>query len=502
MIDLDAVNASMDDMQDIQREQEVQSLLEQSEKFYFNFVPRPDDPANFDEQDSFINEDLQGVGLHIGGNGSGTTEAACCKLSRLLLHKQAPPRRDTPFWVIGESYDQVINAIWNEKLFGHGHIPSCEIDWERVTWYDRKRGLPLTVPLKPWPMSQGGHPNKNWTIEFKSYVQGRAQMQARSIGGFMFSEQFPWDILTEVLRGCREYAFKGAKFCEFTPINPDLSMEIKEMMRKDDLPKNWKIYRANTVKNMEAGHVRPEWLEEFKGMISEEMIATRMTGAFPVFEGLIYPTFSTAFHCVSNLKIPPNCTHRRSIDWGASVEHPFVTLFGCRDGSGRWYIYDEYFSRAQVTSEEHLENIMLWREWPKMNPSFGTTYADPSRPDLLRTFGQKLKSVSPAKNAVYEGIECVRTLLKPGIDGKPMIMIDRERCPELVRTLQLYRWLQSSGRGMNPQSAKPAPRKMDDDPCDALRYLLYSEFQNSFGGFGSMSIRREVPDHLLARSRR
>lgn len=502
MIDIASIDASMNDLKNVQREQELQTLMEQSEDFYFNFTPRPDDPARFDEQDSFINEDLDGVAFHIGGNGSGTTEASCCKLARLVLHKQAPPRRDTPFWVIGESYDQVINAVWNEKLFDHGHIPSCEVDWERVTWYDRKRGLPLTVPLKPWPMAAGGHPRKNWTIEFKSYVQGRAQMQARSIGGFMFSEQFPWDILTEVMRGCREYAFSGAKFCEFTPINPDLSLEIKEMMRRGTLPEGWKVYRANTVKNMEAGHVRDVWLKDFQGMISDEMMDTRMTGAFPIFEGSIYPTFSTSYHCVSNIKIPPNCHHRRSIDWGASAEHPFVCLFACRDGSGNWYIYDEYFSKDQVTNAEHLENIVNHREWPDQNPNFGTTYADPSRPDLLRTFGSRLKAVSPARNSVYEGIECVRTFLKPGIDGKPKMLIDRERCPQLVRTLQLYRWLQSSTQGLNPQSAKPAPRKMDDDPCDALRYLLYSEHQNSMAGLGGMSIQREVPRHMLARSRR
>ena len=175
---------------------------------------RPDDAANFDQQYSFINNQDEGVAWHIGGNGSGTTEASMNKVAKFVLQRQPPPRKDTPFWIIGNSYEQVIESCWKEKLHGHGHIPDCEIQWDKVTWYDRKRGLPASVPLKPWP----GRTNKrNWQIEFKSCGQGREQMQARAIGGFCFVEQFPYAILEEVVRGMREYNFAGSKlfFFEF-----------------------------------------------------------------------------------------------------------------------------------------------------------------------------------------------------------------------------------------------------------------------------------------------
>lgn len=115
---------------------------------------------------------------------------------------------------------------------------------------------------------------------------------ADSIGGFMFSEQFPWGLLEEVLRGCREYNFHGAKICEFTPVDPMLSSQLEEMIDQDKLPPGWQVFRANTEVAMEAGHVSAEWYQEFFGLISDEMADVRKIGAFGSYRGRVYPTFS------------------------------------------------------------------------------------------------------------------------------------------------------------------------------------------------------------------
>ena len=191
----------------------------QFEQAYFWWQPRPDQHDRYDQQASFYNSKTKGVSFLVGGNGAGTTETAMAKLAKFLLEDQPPPRADTPFWVLGTSYEQVIKTCWKEKLSGHGHIPRTEIDYERISWYDKARAMPGSVPLLPWP----DRPGRNWVIEFKSYDQGRGQMQAEAIGGFCFCEQFPWELLEEVVRGCREYNFPGSKFCEFTPVDPYLS---------------------------------------------------------------------------------------------------------------------------------------------------------------------------------------------------------------------------------------------------------------------------------------
>lgn len=465
--------------------------------------PRPDDPARYDQQQSFYDSRHPGVTFLVGGNGAGTTECAMAKVSKFLLHDQEAPRPDTPFWIIAGSYEQGMEACWKEKLNprgGHGHIPESEVDWERVRWYRTTEGWPFRVPLKPWP--DGRRPDCNWVIEFKSYEQGRQQMQARSIGGFCFVEQFPWGLLEEVVRGCREYNFPGAKLAEFTPVDPELSYRLQEMLEEDKLPEGWAIYRANTECAMEVGHISREWFVEFFGMVPEEMRLTRMTGAWATFEGTIYQGFNPLVHfvddefCFPGGNFPPGVFHRRGIDWGAGPENPMVCLFGYRNGVGEWVMYDEYYSADQEkTVHEHLQAIAdLW-PWPHYNPHYGVSYADPSDLDNIAIAGRFSQyhpgyenfSISPASNRVLAGIDHVRYLLKNNpATGRPRIFIHKKRCPNLAREIQIYRWLKGSRNSMNPRDARPEPLKRDDHAVDALRYLVFSEANRTGGTIESV----------------
>ncbi|HTI49763.1 MAG TPA: hypothetical protein VL475_02385, partial [Planctomycetaceae bacterium] len=126
--------------------EEMQALTEQAGQAYFHFAPRKDQPEKYDQQSSFVFNESQGVTFLIGGNGAGTTECAMHKLARFIMNTP-PPRLDTPFWIIGNSYDQVMDACWKEKLYGHGHIPKAEVDWDRVAWYKPNLFWPFKVPL-------------------------------------------------------------------------------------------------------------------------------------------------------------------------------------------------------------------------------------------------------------------------------------------------------------------------------------------------------------------
>ncbi len=493
----------------------VQRMEDYENLAFYNFVPRPDDPANFDQQHSFCFS-RDSMSFLIGGNAAGTTEASAYKTALFVLQQQPPPRRDTPFWILSNTYSQVCWTCWHEKLLGHGHIPKSEIDWDRISWYDRAKGWPERVPLKPWP----GLPGKNWCLEFKSYDQGRASMQARSIGGFWFSEQFPAEVFLEVFRGCREYMFKGGQFAEFTPIDPVLcvwvekimetknaedaeyadvkarldkkleSGELNEesykfaLMREDNRKlKDWGFYRANTrsnVKNLAEG-----WFDQFFASVSDEMLATRMTGALATFEGAIYPTFSRAVHTIDPCGLPPGACHYRAIDWGSSKEHPFVCVWGCVDAEGVWTIYDEYWSTAQdKTIDDHVNEIKARsRAWgyPEdyaYNAYYGPVFADPSRPDNIAYFNRENVWIEPAVNDVFNGIECVRVHLKCNpTTREPKIRIFRT-CGHLIDEMRTYQWMRSKkpteGGVLNPTAAKPAPLKRNDDTVDALRYMLFS----------------------------
>lgn len=485
--------------------------LRHKELSWATFTPRPDQPEKFDQQASFcLNRDQ--VSFLIGGNAAGTTEAAAYKTALFLLQQQPPPRKNTPFWVISNTYDQVCDVCWTEKLWGHGHIPDCEIEADGITWHNFKKHQPLSVPLKPWPVDRAREiwrssphtqdrplpaPDANWLIEFKSYEQGRRSMQARSIGGFWFSEQFPLELFLEVLRGCREYMFPGGQFAEFTPIEPELCLWVEKAMEQaasDPKFEGWEFYRANTECNRQ--NLAEGWFDQFFGTVGDEMVATRMTGALATFEGVIYPSFNPAVHVLDEApakaaardpnklyfprEFPSGVWHYRAVDWGASEEHPFASGWGYRDGAGDWWIYDEYWNNRQdAVTSDHIEEIQTRWPWPANSPFFGPTFADPSRPGEMNAFNLAGIDTQPASNDVFKGIDLVRSLLKINPKTRrPRLFIHKKRCPHLIEELRKYRWKKgkknTSGTVLNPQVAKPEPLKRDDDSVDWLRYLLYS----------------------------
>ena len=497
--------------------------------------PRKDQPERYDQQTAFYNCPSRGVVWLLGGNGAGTTETTMAKVAKFVLSTPAP-RVDTPFWVIGGSYEQSMETCWKEKLYGHGHILDDDIDWDRVSWYRPKQQLPYRVPLLPtvcqadrelfrklipeqYPYTALG----NWSLEFKSWQQGAHQMMARSIGGFAFVEQFPWGVFTEVLRGCREYNLPGSKMVEYTPVDPDLSGDIEEMIQNGKRPKaedgkpekitlrsnmkhlpdDWEVFHANTECAMEAGHVSKEWFDEYFVMIPKESLGMRLKGLFAAFEGVIYKTFDPTIHVVGDeifdWILSGNCSHRRSIDWGAGPQNAFVTLWGARNRLSQWFVYDELYSTDQEkTTVDHLIDVTKRHPWPNQ-PWYGTTYADPASPGnirlaqqlgrLTRQMGEEIPNLnmSMARNAVIEGIEHVQWLLKRSIpewNEFTESMIQRPRlfihysCVNTIREMKKYRWVKGSGadgQSDNPLNPRPEPLKFDDHCMDALRYLTFSD---------------------------
>jgi hypothetical protein len=337
-------------------------------------------------------------------------------------------------------------------------------------------------------------------------------MQARAIGGFLFSEQFPWSILEEVLRGCREYNFRGSKICEFTPVDPELSYELEEMIENDTVPEGWGIYRANTECAMEAGHVSESWFREFFGMVPEEMRETRMTGRFASYEGAVFQSLNPLVHYVDDDfmfpggNFPSNVFHRRGKDWGAGPDNADACVWGYKNGKGQWFIYDEYVSTDQnYTVHDHLKAISDKWWWPQNNPHYGMMYADPSDQGNIRIASRFSEyhpeydnfSIQNASNRVFEGIDYIRWLLKPdkALGGQPRLFVHKKNCPYLCRTLRTYRWERSNENSLNPRSAKPQPLKKDDHAVDALRYMVFSDANRTGTIPESMERKRDRKRH-------
>ncbi len=371
------------------------------------FFPRPNQPQRHDEQSAFFGSTLPGTTFLLGGNGAGTTTTALIKMVD-FLQKTLPPRKDTPFWIVAQTFEQSMNVCWKEKLHGQQMLPPVQIDWERIHWHKPRNDWPFSVPLKPPP----GAPGRNWMLVFKSCEQGRGQMQGESIGGFLFVEQFPWNLLTEVVRGCRDYNFCGNKLAEFTPVDPVLSAPLQEMEEEGRLPPGWAIYRANTECAVEAGHVTEQWFDQFFGMIPQSMRDVRTKGLWGGYEGAVYPEFDPAIHCLpDSWDIPPNCHHRRMIDWGFGAENAFCCLFACRNGIGQWFVYDEYYStNTSIDVIDHLKAIADMHPWPSHSPYYGVTWSDPSDANCLR-----IANSLPTHLPGYESFNC--QLAKPDVQA-------------------------------------------------------------------------------------
>jgi hypothetical protein len=491
---------------------------------YFTFSPRPDRVADLDQQTGFAESSTNGVAFCLGGNGSGTTTSVLAKAVRFMLENE-PVRRDCPFWLIAGSYEQIC-SLYDEKLDQKGHLPPSCIDRKRIGWLKPNNNWPMRVPLRPAEGSKN-----NWMLEFKSYEQGRQQMQARAIGGFAFIEQFPWELLTEVRRGCREFSMKsyrGNKLAEFTPVDPALSSNLEEMIRfgkapadrsrrirgAQYLPDNWEVFYQNTAIAAEAGHVDPDWFEEFCAMIPDDMIDVRIRGMFGSYEGLIYKGLNPSTHFVNDSfwsHVTDDVVRHRSIDWGSGPENPFCCLWGLRFRDGRWLIYDEYYSNDQEsTTIDHLTAVHKRHEW-RDTMLFGYTFADPSDPDNFR-IGQKLPlytndtvdsmALTAAANAVNEGIEHVKYLFKSSLiiddpanptekSRVPRLYIHEANCPNLSRELRSYRWEKSTGKGANPKSARKQPLKLNDHSVDALRYLVFTHDRSTGATIATASRRGE-----------
>jgi hypothetical protein len=338
-------------------------------------------------------------------------------------------------------------------------------------------------------------------LEFKSFEQGWKKMSAFSIGGFWFSEQFALMLLVEVLRGCRDYMFPGGQFAEFTPLDPDLCMWVEKLMEK--VPPGWGFYSGNSECNR--ANLADGFVDQFISVLPDEVKDTRLRGVLATHEGLIYESFRRGVHGVGDDVIQPHrlgLFHWRGTDFGASVEHPWVTLWGFRDGLGDWCIYNEYWSNDQrLTVLDHAKAIKDCWPWPQ-DHYHGHNWADPSRPDLINMLNILGVPTHPAANNVDKGIDCIRRLLKVNPSTRKPRLYIHQRCEHLTAEMRKYRWRRGTnpleGTYRNPTVAQQTPLKLDDDCCDAERYMVYSTENtlgmavDSFARDKSQGVRKEV----------
>jgi hypothetical protein len=410
---------------------------------YYAFRPRPDDPNEFDQQTSFLNDNESLFAICLGGTGSGKTRTAAQKTADFVLERK-PPRERCPFWIIGETMDQICQAAWVEKL--SEIIPDNEI--HSTVWYKPKRKWPESVLLR--------HPDKfnevGWILEFKSYEQGFRGMKAISIGGFWCNEEIPFHLVQEIRGRCRDYDSPG--WADFTPVE---CRDPEWPMAYDDPPRGWKFYHLNSLKNdaVPPGADKPisEWAAAYLDGVPADMRDMRQYGRFTALQGAVYKEFRKSTHVISYDKffeltghrtIPRHWRKIRGLDFG--YNNPFVCLWIARDQDDRYYVYDEHY-QAQGLVKHHAERINA-REWDATQPWYGPTYSehDPQIRAELTQFGI---TTTPANKAESQGVEMLRRLMMIKGDDRPQLYVF-EHCRNLIREIIAARWPEGTSL-RNPQ---------------------------------------------------
>lgn len=225
-------------------------------------------------------------------------------------------------------------------------------------------------------------------------------------------------------------------------------------------------------------------------------------GIWAAAEGVIYDTFDPNLHLVPlptfsastelcSAGLPWSWMRFWAIDFGFT--HPFVLQRWALDGDGRMWRYAEIY-RTQRLVEDHAADVMgqVSREGRAADGMAGKRQWTEPQPQAVvcdhdaegrATFEEKTGlPTTPAKKAVKEGIEAVKSRLKVAGDGRPRLFLVQGACTSRDQSLidralptctedeiGSYVW---DGRKGRATDGKEQPVKVGDDGCDTKRYAV------------------------------
>lgn len=209
-------------------------------------------------------------------------------------------------------------------------------------------------------------------------------------------------------------------------------------------------------------------------------------GLWVAAEGIIYEDFDPAAHIIDEMpKGWEDWQRYWSVDFG--FVHPFVVQCWAEDPDGRLYLYRELYQTGLTADQaatamldvvapfDEKEGRRVWIE-PKPRQVV-TDHEAGTRAQFEKTLGLNTR---PANKKVLDGIQAAQRRLRPGGDGRPRVhflrnavisrdqsLVDARKPASTIEEIPGYIWDIGTGK-----SAKEQPVKIDDDGCDAMRYLI------------------------------
>lgn len=440
-----------------------------------------------------------------GANQSGKSIAGCMETCFHLTgnypswwkgHRVSPRinaatgEQEINAWVLGTDSKTVRDSLQSKiigtagRAFRDGCIHPDYIDTDSIINSRGVQGLVDTIYIK----HKSGCKVK---LQFRSYEQGRENLQAATIDFVYCDEEPPAELIGELR--ARLGATGGFMYMAFTPLK-GMTPLVQEFWGHDN-PEKFLV----CMNIYEASHYTPEKIAKIESLYSGLSVAerkARMMGVPTMGTGLIYPIEDKEI-MYEPMAIPKKWRRLAALDFGRG-EHPQAMVWGALDTvNDVLYIYDA-IKTVNKTVADNASIIKRHGEWiPCAYPH--DLNRDSGVGDEKKTEGYKYKELYQ-KEGVKLTPEFAQTKdhsnkVEVGIIEMRQRMIEgrfkvASTLSEWFKEKQIYRYGDDN---------KPVKEK--DDLMDATRYLTImlryaiSEEENMFNSLGRFGTTEKATDN-------
>lgn len=305
---------------------------------------------------------------------------------------------------------------------------------------------------------------------FKSYEQGRKNLQSEPVDVVVFDEEPPSDVYAECV--ARLSATDGIYYMAFTPLLGMTPLVYSFWLRNDPAKS------LTTLSVYDSPHFTPKMIANlearYSGLSPSEKRA-RMLGLPAIGAGMVYPIEDDVLTAKPfPEKIPQSWKQIAAIDFGRG-EHPFAAVWIAIDPiTGIRYLYD--CLKVTQKSEEEIATLLKRNgEW--------IPFAYPH--DLMKNSGiSSFQGLKKTEGWLYKNIfEELGLTMTPhnamlpegGIAVEPGIIYVRNLMQKGLLQVKpsLSEWWDE--KRLYAYGDDSRPKKVNDDVMDAMRYALIME---------------------------
>lgn len=328
---------------------------------------------------------------------------------------------------------------------------------------------------------QSLHPERPSKIMFR-HIEQLNNLQNINLGGFWINQgeeldgPEPFFLLMGRLR--RNVAFRsGFVTANANGHNWDYNIWLKEFDKVENpLGKkghpDYPSWEATTYDNADV--LPADYVASLKDL-PETLYKRFVLNDHSVAAGLVFEEFNESIHTLNSWEVPEiDRSWKEVIALDHGYGHPTAVLFGACDYDGRLIIYREHYECEQVVSY-HAKRI----KEIEPDQAIMRRVIDPSCRNKMQKNGILYSIIDeyndegiyfePAQNDWDAGVNRVNQYFKAN-----KIIILKDMCPNLIREIKNYK-----RKTQKPWQEKidERPIKLNDDACDALRYLIMSRPQ-------------------------